>query len=72
MLFKGCEYGNENSVKYLLEHGINIGIENYYGETLLFRAFHSANINITTHLVKGHEINIKKKKLVKRKQNHNI
>ena len=35
MLFKGCEYGNENSVKYLLKHGINIGIENYYGETFI-------------------------------------
>ena len=35
-LFSVCENGNENMVKYLIKHGVDINGENCFGETPLF------------------------------------
>jgi len=59
---KACENGNENIVKYLVEHDADVNKKNEYGEIPLIRACESRNENIINYLIE-HGANINKKKL---------
>ncbi|ORX85834.1 ankyrin, partial [Anaeromyces robustus] len=50
--------GNEDLVKYLIEHGADINKENRGGETPLFLACRSGNKNLVKYLIDlGADIN---------------
>jgi len=59
-LFSACENGNENMVKYLIEHGVNINGENCFGETPLFYSCRRGNEKMVKYLI-GHGADINKK-----------
>jgi len=62
-LFNVCESGNKAALKFLLEHGANINIENIEGETPLFTACKNGNTNLVQYLVeKGADINKENRK----------
>eukprot|EP00833_Pecoramyces_ruminatium_P002196 jgi/Orpsp1_1/1176228/evm.model.c7180000056874.1 len=50
-LFDACLTGNENMVKYLIEHGADINKENHRWETPLFRACSTGNENLVKYLI---------------------
>ncbi|ORX76482.1 ankyrin, partial [Anaeromyces robustus] len=50
-LFMACENGNENLVKFLIEHGAIINKENRDNKTPLFLACENGNENIVKYLV---------------------
>ena len=62
-LFFACLNGNETVVKYLVEQGANINIEDRSGETPLCIAFSSGNEAVVKYLVE-HGANINKAKKI--------
>jgi len=57
-LHYACRNGNENIVKYLVDHGAYINKQNEYGETSLHYACRNGNENIVKYLVEhGADIN---------------
>ena len=57
-LFNACLLGNEFMVKYLVEHGANVGKENKNGEIPLFKACLVGNENMVKYLMEhGADIN---------------
>jgi len=60
-LFSTCTNGNEEIIKYLVEHGADVNKENDYGVTPLFNACSGGYEAITKYLVEqGADINKKK------------
>ena len=64
VLFNECEKENEDIVKCLVEHGVDVNKENKYGETPLVNAFKIGNEDIVKYLVEnGTELNKKRIRL---------
>jgi len=55
-MWYACEIGNENTVKYLFEHGANIFKEDENGEIPLVRAFVNGNNNLIDYFLKNDNV----------------
>ncbi|OUM57689.1 hypothetical protein PIROE2DRAFT_48513, partial [Piromyces sp. E2] len=61
-LHNACRTGNENIIKYLMKHGVDINKEDIYGETPIFSACSNGSVKVVKYLVKhGADIHIKNK-----------
>ena len=60
-MFYACKNGNEDLVKYLINHGADINKVNEAGETPLFNACSGKNGNLVKYLIEqGVDINKEK------------